>query len=163
MLSKYVSEQEFTITQVRGIGNSLPEGVIRKNAIRLCNDFADIIRDYYKKPLIISSGYRCPKVNKAVGGSDKSQHQYGNAIDFHIQGVPLTQIFNDISSGVIKAKDGKSLMYYIDQLIIENLLNGTTPYSGSWIHIGISGNPRKQKMLATFLNGKPNYKFIDKI
>lgn len=162
-LSKYVTEQEFTTTQIRGVDNKLPEGVVRKNAIRLCNDFIDIVREFYKKPLIVNSGYRCPRVNELVGGSDKSQHKYGNAVDFYIIGVDLKQVFNDIASGKIKNKDGKPIMQFIDQLIIENLLKGTDVYSGSWIHLGISGNPRRQKMLAKFVNGKAQYTYVEKI
>ena len=33
MLSKYISEREFTVTQVRGVDNSLPTGTIKNNAI----------------------------------------------------------------------------------------------------------------------------------
>ena len=69
MLSKYISESEFTVTQVRGVNNSLPVGTIKNNAIILCENYLDIIRAYYNKPLIITSGYRSPEVNKAVGGS----------------------------------------------------------------------------------------------
>ena len=164
MLSKYISEQEFTITQVRGVDNSLPEiGDVRNNAINTCQNFLDAIRAYYNKPLIINSGYRCPDVNTKVGGSNTSQHLTGNAADIVVIGTDLKKVFNDIASGVIKAKDGQPLMNHVDQLILENLLNGKTVYSGSWVHIGISKKPRRQKMLAIFENGKANYRHIQSI
>jgi hypothetical protein len=157
MLSKYISEQEFTTTRVRGINNNLPDGVIRKNALNLCKSILDIIRDYYNKPLIITSGYRCDKVNSAIGGAKTSQHRFGNAVDFYVVGINLKQIFNDISTGKIKSTDGKPLMNLIDQMIIENLDSNNNTYSGSWLHIGRSSKPRHQKMLAKFIGGKPNY------
>lgn len=162
MLSRYVSEQEFTITQVRGIDNSLPKNsVVYKNSVNICTNFIDIIREFYNKPIIITSGYRCEAVNTKVGGSKTSQHRNGNACDFHIVGVDLKVIFNDIATGKIKDRNGISLMESIDQLIIENLLNGSQVYSGSWVHLGLSQNkPRRQKMLAIFTDGKPTYRNI---
>jgi len=160
MLSKYISESEFTITQVRGVNNSLPVGTIKNNAIILCENYLDIIRAYYNKPLIITSGYRSPEVNKAVGGSitPPSKHMGGNATDFHVIGISLQQLFNDIALGNIKQSNGKPLMDIVDQVIFENPAN-------PWVHIGrCNGVPRKQKMKATFnKEGKPIYSNVKKI
>lgn len=49
------------------------------------------IRDHFGKPVYITSGYRCPVHNAAVGGSSSSKHASGQAADFYISGVdPLT-------------------------------------------------------------------------
>lgn len=45
------------------------------------------IRDKYNKPVIINSGYRCNKHNKAVGGATLSKHRFGMAADIRIKGV----------------------------------------------------------------------------
>lgn len=45
------------------------------------------IRDKYNKPLIINSGYRCAKHNKAVGGATLSKHRFGMAADIVVKGV----------------------------------------------------------------------------
>ena len=45
------------------------------------------IRDYFGKPVIITSAYRNDAYNKKVGGADYSQHKYGKAADFFIIGV----------------------------------------------------------------------------
>ena len=160
MLSKYVSESEFTVTQVRGIDNSLPKGTITNNAIALCINYLDVIRDYYGKPVLITSGYRCPKVNTAVGGSltPPSKHMGGNAADIHVAGISLQQLFNDITSGAIKSPNGKPLMDIVDQVLYENPSN-------PWVHIGrCNGIPRKMKMKAIFdSKGKPSYINVDKI
>ena len=42
-----------------------------------------VIRDAWGGPIIISSGYRCPELNKKVGGASNSDHVYGAAVDFH--------------------------------------------------------------------------------
>lgn len=39
------------------------------------------IREGYGKPIIISSGYRCPELNKLVGGAKDSKHLTGLAVD----------------------------------------------------------------------------------
>ena len=45
------------------------------------------IRDHFKKPVNINSGYRTVTKNKAVGGATYSQHLYGMAADISISGV----------------------------------------------------------------------------
>lgn len=45
------------------------------------------IRDHFGKPIVISSGYRTAKHNKAVGGATYSQHLYGMAADIKVTGV----------------------------------------------------------------------------
>ncbi len=50
-----------------------------------------LIRDHFKKPVIINSGYRTVEYNKKIGGAKYSQHIYGKAADIHIEGVkPLS-------------------------------------------------------------------------
>ena len=45
------------------------------------------LRHHFGKPIKITSGCRCAEHNKAVGGSKGSQHLYGRAADFQVQGV----------------------------------------------------------------------------
>lgn len=45
------------------------------------------IRDHFGKAVVISSGYRSAKHNKAVGGATYSQHLYGTAADIKVTGV----------------------------------------------------------------------------
>ena len=44
----------------------------------------DPLRRIIQKPIVITSGFRCEKLNKAVGGVANSWHQQGNAADIHI-------------------------------------------------------------------------------
>ncbi len=54
------------------------------------------LRDYYRKPLIIHSAYRCPHHNAAVGGVSNSQHLTGRATDFHIQDMPISKLYSAV-------------------------------------------------------------------
>lgn len=53
----------------------------------LCESILEPVRVHFGAPLIVHSAYRSPNVNAAVGGSSKSQHQSGEAADFHVVGV----------------------------------------------------------------------------
>lgn len=83
---------------------------VRLNIMTLVDEILDPIRDEVKVPVIITSGYRCDELNKAVGGVDNSQHKTGQAADFTVIGYT--------------AKDLKELAYWIadnldfDQVIV---------------------------------------------
>lgn len=63
---------------------------VERNINLLVDNILDPIRDRACAPVIITSGYRCPQVNKLVGGADNSQHMSGCAADFHVRGfTPL--------------------------------------------------------------------------
>ena len=52
----------------------------------------EAIRCHFDKPVNITSGYRSPNYNAAVGGALNSQHLYGTAADFQVSGVPIEQV-----------------------------------------------------------------------
>ena len=114
-----------TATQ-KGIDNT-PNSEIVINLAQLVDNVLDPLREKYGSPIKVNSGYRCEKLNKAVGGSPTSQHRYGLAAD--------------ITTG---SKLGNKKLFILaqqmnlpfDQLIDEK--------SYSWIHISFSKNPRKQ-------------------
>ena len=54
------------------------------------------IREYYNKPIVINSGYRCPSHNKAVGGASKSRHMQGDAVDFIVKDIPTKEVFKHV-------------------------------------------------------------------
>ena len=84
------------------------------------------IRDYLNKPMIITSGFRCPQLNKLVGGVSNSQHLEGKAADFIIKGETV--------AGIIFKIQTSNLEY--DQLINEY---------DKWVHISFNkGHNRKQ-------------------
>lgn len=56
------------------------------------------IRDKLKKPMIITSGYRCPKLNShpKINGAVNSNHLYGRAADFHVNGMTAQEVIDFI-------------------------------------------------------------------
>ncbi len=96
---------------------------------QLAEDVLQPIRDAWKSPIVVTSGYRSEAVNKAVGGVSNSQHRLGEAADISIGGKERNRkLFNFIYKLIAKG-DIK-----VGQLIDE--------YSYSWIHISL---PRKGK------------------
>lgn len=86
-------------------------------------------------PLKINSWYRCLELNRAIGGSPKSMHMKGLAVDFE----PLTMT-NDKAFERIAKSD-----IPFDQLIHERTKSGA-----DWIHFGLAeGEPRGQVLVAT--------------
>ena len=52
-----------------------------ENLRALVDEVLDPLRAAYGKPIRVSSGYRCPLLNRLVGGSPNSQHMRGEAAD----------------------------------------------------------------------------------
>lgn len=66
------------------IVNCINEAEIRDNIKALVEDILQPLRDAWGGPLFINSGYRCPDLNKAVGGVATSQHCKGQAADVEV-------------------------------------------------------------------------------
>ena len=69
-----------TTAQQKGIKN-VPSKEEEQNLIALIENVLDPLREAYGKPIIVTSGYRCPALNRAVGGASTSQHMTGQAAD----------------------------------------------------------------------------------
>jgi zinc D-Ala-D-Ala carboxypeptidase len=52
------------------------------------------LRAHFGRPVMVHSWFRCPDLNAAIGGSATSQHPKGEAVDFHVAGVPLVDVFD---------------------------------------------------------------------
>ena len=80
---KYFTIQELSRSEKArqtGIDNT-PSDSIVSNLTALVDNVLDPLREAWGKPIIVTSGYRCPRLNKAVGGATKSQHLTGHAAD----------------------------------------------------------------------------------
>ena len=80
--------EEFTRSETAeklGIRNE-PDNRAKLAIVNLCTKLLQPLREAYGKPIHINSGYRCPELNKAVGGVSTSQHQRGEASDLNIDG-----------------------------------------------------------------------------
>lgn len=82
-VSKNFDYKEFEKTDVPGmqLKNTITSVDVRDSIKELVDTVIQPLRDAWGKPLAINSGYRCPEVNKAVGGQPTSQHCSGSAAD----------------------------------------------------------------------------------
>lgn len=119
----------------RGINNSLPKDLL-PNAQALINNILDPLREAYGKPIVVTSGYRCETLNKAVGGSPTSDHRFGKAAD--IVGTPNTREENRKLFYLIQ-----SLELPFDQLIWEK---GTSD-GPDWVHVSYRGEKENRRQV----------------
>lgn len=113
-----------------------PTEEITSNLLELSTKILQPIRNVYGKPIVISSGYRCTKLNKAVGGVSTSQHVKGEAADIHTVSDTVQhnkELFKLIEKMV---KDGKII---VGQLIDE--------YNYNWIHVSLPNSKHKNQIL----------------
>ena len=146
-LSKNFTLAEFTKSQTatrRGIDNT-PEGEHLEAAKELFENVVQAVRDHFGLT-VINSGYRGPELNEAVGGSAKSQHCNGEAVDIECPGNSNYDVAKWIEDNLD-----------FDQLILEFYTPGI-PDSG-WVHVSYKpeGN-RKSVLTAMREDGKTVYK-----
>ena len=83
-ISENFSFKEFEASEIAkkyGICNVITDWRVRDNIVALVDNILQPLRDAWGKPIHINSGYRCPALNKAVGGVPTSQHVRGQAAD----------------------------------------------------------------------------------
>lgn len=138
-----------------GIKN-VPDAASKANLTLLCQKFLQPMREAYGKPIIITSGYRCPELNAKVGGSKASQHMKGQAVDINDgEGYKL--------GSEVRYKANAKLFDFIyqrggyDQLINEFPDTLGRP---QWVHVSYNPNLKKQRgqaLVAKKVNGKTVY------
>ena len=130
-MGKYFTINELTksSTAQRLHINNNPTQEVKDNLNKLIDNVLDPLRELYGKPIIVNSGYRSFKLNKAVGGAKNSQHLVGQASD--IRTVQNTKESNKELFDLIK---NSKLPF--DQLINE--------YDYNWVHVSYSPRNRRQ-------------------
>ena len=147
-LSKHLSLAEVTRSESakrNGISNE-PTAEHLNNFKLLAEKVFEPIREHFKAPIHISSGYRSLALNKKIGGSSSSQHCSGEAIDIDMDGTSITnkQVFDFIKQHL-----------EFDQLIWEF----GTASNPDWVHVSYesTGKQRKQVLKAIKQGGKTVY------
>jgi len=128
---KYFSTKEFeysTTAAARGIDNSIPDEA-RANIRTLVDTVLDPLRETWGKPIIVTSGYRCPALNKAVNGAATSHHLKGMAAD--------------ITAGNVA--DNRRLYKLIQKLRLPYTQLIGAKYKFRWLHIGYNPGDRRHQ------------------
>ena len=83
MISEHISNREsvYSRTAQRLDINNTPTKQHEENMVKVAEEVFEPLRTYVNGPIKINSFYRSPELNKAIGGSSKSQHCQGQAID----------------------------------------------------------------------------------
>lgn len=126
---KHFSLKEFLKTS-QNLPN-FPEDVVTMENLLDTMERLDKIRERFGKPIRITSGFRSPAVNRAVGGVATSAHLKGLAAD--IVALDGRETSNEALLKVLKA-----MIKELDQLGIYRDKNGAI----RWLHIGFSSTPR---------------------
>lgn len=106
--------------------DNIPSKQDLENITYLAEKILQPIRNRYGKPITVNSGFRCDELNKAVGGSNTSQHRNGGAGD--IEGEDNKELF----SLIVEMIEEKTIT--VGQLIAEKTDENGVP---AWIHISI--------------------------
>ncbi|AXM95723.1 D-Ala-D-Ala carboxypeptidase family metallohydrolase [Pseudomonas plecoglossicida] len=127
LITPHFTLDEMTVSQLaarEGLDNTPPPEAYA-NLQLLCSALEQV-RSLMGAPIIVSSGYRSPELNKRVGGGVASQHMQGLAADFTVPGVSPRNLVQRISDSRVP----------FDQLILE---------FDHWVHLSVSpGVPRRQ-------------------
>jgi zinc D-Ala-D-Ala carboxypeptidase len=154
-LSKNLSLHEVTKSDTamrKGIDNTPSEEHL-ENLKYLAKKVFQPIREHFGVPIYISSGYRSPELNKAVGGSSRSFHSHGMALDLdqdgRNKGVSNSDVFYFI-------KDNLPFTELIWEFGDENNPN--------WVHVAIASGREDEKniKIAQKVNNQTIYSKWDK-
>ena len=114
--------------------DNMPSSDIIDNLKKLAEQVFEPIRNNFRVPIIISSGFRCVKLNASIGGAASSQHCKGEAIDIDMDGTP-----NDVTNAMIFHYIKEKLDF--DQLIWEFGTNDNP----DWVHVSYSHTGKQRK------------------
>ncbi len=154
-LSKNLSLNEViksNTAERKGIDNS-PNETHLVNLKYLAEQVFQPVREHFGAPIYISSGYRSPALNEAIGGSPRSFHSHGMALDLDQDGR---------NNGVSNA----DVFFFIKENLpfSELIWEFGTEDNPNWVHVAIAKGRENEKKIkiAEKIDGKTKYKVWDR-
>ena len=93
------SISNFTWAEFTKGGERIPVNAsITHRIVKLCKYMDEVYAFFGNRPIKITSGYRDPVSNRAVGGARDSRHMYGDAVDFWVEGMDVVDVFYKLKS-----------------------------------------------------------------
>lgn len=133
---KYFSIEELCASDIaerKKIDNT-PNADARLRMQRLIEQLLDPIRAAWGGPITVNSGYRCPELNRAVGGVATSQHLKGEAADITVGSQEANKQLFDL---IVRLREDGRIAF--DQLIDES--------NYSWLHISFKATGNRNQVL----------------
>ncbi len=151
-ISNHISIAESTRSNTAarlGISN-IPDGDTIDNMRKVAKEVFEPLREWVGEPIKINSFYRSPDLNAAIGGSKKSQHCKGQAID--------------IDDTYCSATNAEMFTYIKNNLDFDQLIwefgNALNP---DWVHVSYVSSEKNRNRILTASkdnNGKTVYSIV---
>lgn len=132
----------FSIAELERSDTASEKGIVNKasgaalaNLAALVDNILDPLREAWGRPITVTSGYRCPVLNRLVGGVANSQHQSGHAAD-------ITAGSRAANLKLFKLIQDLKLPY--DQLIFEK---GTLAGGPDWVHVSYDPTRNRREII----------------
>jgi hypothetical protein len=146
-LSEHFTLGEVTKSRHAEVYN-IPSHVAIENLKRVCSWLEELRRRYNlryvlcsekdtEEPIIISSGYRSPQLNRKVGGSPTSNHLTGCAVDIRVAGIEQAMRY-----AVILMDYADETKQDYDEILIER-----NRYGAVWVHFAVRPKDNRRKMM----------------
>ena len=144
--------ENLSIAEATYSATALRKGIVNKPTVthlislkEVANNIFQPCREHFGKPLRVTSGYRSKELNKAIGGSNNSQHSKGEALDMQsTSGYTNRELF----------------MYIKDHLTFDQLIGEFPDNVGefSWVHCSYKEEGNRGEVLIAYKeDGKTKY------